>query len=374
MSRAISLIVVTLVLTSVSAVPARAQFDLRAGVVGMYDDNINNNDLQVSDRITTLNLNSGYSLESSSWGARFFYDGILNYYQTVIERTNQFHSANLDVTHYSGEDDENTLSLELSYGQGYYRDDYSFYNHSLISASADYEYSLSGTMINRVGYVFRSVHFAELSDFSYSEHVVTDKFTLGLPTSTTIIAQADLGAKFYPTTILTDGSNQMRRGSATIAPSVTQLSGMVRIGQGIIDGTGLSLTTRYQWNVQKQTRYLSSSYGAISDDELFDDHYGYEGLQMSLMLTQVLSETMLLRITGGWQNKIYSTLGAFNLSGNQVADSRLDDRSYVSLYVQKEFDTGFTLKGTYEFIRNASNDPYYDYRNNAATLQISVPF
>jgi hypothetical protein len=374
MSRTATIIMVALILTFVFAEPAHAQFDFQGGVMGMYDDNINNNYLQIGDRITALHLNTGYNLESSDWGARFYYDGTLNYYQSIIERTNQFHSGKLNVTHYSGEEDENVLALELSFGQGYYRDGYSFYNHSLISASADYRYFLNETMINKVAYVFRSVRFAELGDFNYTEHVVTDNFSVGLPTSTTIIVQADLGGKFYPATSSADGSNQTRRGTVSITPSVTQLSGMVRIGQGIFDGTGLSLTTRYQWNIQKQTRYLSSSYGVISDDELFDDHYGYEGLQTSLMLTQVLSESMLLRITGGWQNKIYSTLGAFDLAGNQIADSRLDNRSYVSLYMQKEFDLGFTLKGTYEFIRNSSNDLYYDYRNNAATFQVSVPF
>ena len=120
-------------------------------------------------------------------------------------------------------------------------------------------------------------------------------------------------------------------------PSVTQLTGMARIGQSIFEGTGLSLTSRYQWNIQKQTRYLSSSSGVISDDELFDDHYGYEGLQTSLMLTQVVSESMLLRVSGGLQNRLYSSLAAYDLEGNQVADQRVDDRSYVSVYLEKTF-------------------------------------
>lgn len=363
-----------LLLAPVFAERAKAQVEFEGSVTGMYDDNINNNSLQIGDRISTLHLNTGYTLESSTWGARLYYDGTLNYFQSVIERTNQFHSGNLTITHSSGEEAQNLLDLGLSFGQGMYRGGYSFYNHSVLAASATYEYNPDETMSDRVGYSFRSVAFSELGDFSYVEHLLMNNFTLSLPASTTIIARADLGAKFYPTTSSTGGTGQMRRGGVTIMPSVTQLSGMIRIGQGIFDGTGLSLMTRYQWNIQKQTRYLSSDYGVISDDELFDDHYGYEGPQTSLMLTQVLSESMLLRLAGGWQNKIYSTLGAYDLGGSQVADSRRDNRSFVSLFVQKEFDLGFTLNATYELIRNSSNDDYYDYSNNAATFQVSVPF
>ena len=157
-------------------------------------------------------------------------------------------------------------------------------------------------------------------------------------------------------------------------PSVTQLTGTARIGQSIFEGTGLNLTSRYQWNIQKQTRYLSSRYGVISDDELFDDHYGFEGLHTSIMLTQVVSESMLLRITGGLQNRLYSSLAAYNLEGNQVASQRVDERSYVSVFFQKSFEIGFTLKAAYDLIWNASNDAYYDYNNNAITVEITLPF
>lgn len=368
------IVAMSLLLTFVSTYKVSAQFDVEANVAGMYDDNINNNYLQIGDKISMLSLNTGYSVSYPDWEIRLFYDGNLNYYQSVIERTNQIHSGNLNVVRYSGEDSENVLNLGLSFGQGFYHDSYSFYNHSTVSASVNYKYVLSETMINKLGYVFRSVSFAELGDFSYTEHGVSGNLSFALPTNTTVIAQTDLGAKFYPLANTTEGSSGVRKGTASIMPSVAQLTGMVRVGQSIFEGTGLSLTTRYQWNIQKQTRYLSSSYGVISDDELFDDHYGYEGLQASLMLTQILTESMLLRITGGWQNKTYSTLGAYDLSGGQVADSRIDNRSYVSFFVEKEFDLGFSLKGAYEFIRNASNDAYYDYRNNAATLQLTVPF
>jgi hypothetical protein len=374
MKRASVLGTILFALTLITFSVTRAQFALETSVAGMYDDNINNNYLHLSDKISVLNLNTGYSLEAGNWNAQAYYDGILNYFQSVVERTNQFHSGNLLFVHSSGVDDEDVLNIGFSAGRGYYRGSYSFYDHSLVSASANYKQFLSDHIINKIGYTFRLVSFDDLSDFSYSEHALSGSFSFALPTSTTLILQGDLGAKFYSVANPLEGSGGMRKSTISIMPGVTQLTGMARIGQSIFEGTGLSLTSRYQWNIQKQTRYLSSSYGVISDDELFDDHYGYEGLHTSLMLTQVVSESMLLRITGGLQNRLYSSLAAYDLEGNQVANQRVDERSYVSVFLQKSFDLGFTLKAAYDIIWNASNDAYYEYDNNAVTVEFTLPF
>ncbi len=374
MNRILIFLAAGILFTVAATESVHAQFDLEGSLTAMYDDNINNNYLRISDRISTLNVNTGYQFDLAGWQTRLSYDGILQYYQTVLERTNQFHSGNVNILHSSGEEEQNVLSLAFAFGEGYYRDDYSFYDHSQLTGSVQYKQNLSDAVVNKVGYVFRSVQFAELGNFSYAEHALSANIGVSLPTNTTVIAQADLGAKFYSTVNPTSGMSGMRKGSLSIMPSVTQLTGFVRVGQSIVDGTGLSLTARYQWNIQKQTRYLSSSYGVISDDELFDDHYGYEGLHTSVMLTQVLSESMFLRISGGIQNRIYSTLAAYDLNGNQTADTRFDQRAYASVFFQKEFEFGLIVKGAYDLIRNASNDKYYDYWNNAATIELTVPF
>ncbi len=371
----ITIFVLAGVLFTLSATNSvKAQFDVEGSLTAMYDDNINNNYLRISDKISRVNINSGYQFALGDWQTRVSYDGILNYYQTVLERTNQYHSGNVNILHTSGEEEQNVLSLAFAYGEGYSRGDYSFYDHASLTGSVQYKQELSETIVNKLGYVFRSVRFAELGSFNYTEHALSANLGISLPTKTTVIAETDLGAKFYSTANATGGMGGMRRGSVSIMPSVTQFTGFIRVGQSIVDGTGLSLTARYQWNIQKQTRYLSSSYGVISDDELFDDHYAYEGLHTSLMVMRVISESMLFRLTGGLQNRMYSTLAAFDLSGNQVADERIDRRAYVSVYLQKEFDFGFILKGAYDLIRNASNDKYYDYWNNAATVELTIPF
>jgi hypothetical protein len=135
------------------------------------------------------------------------------------------------------------------------------------------------------------------------------------------------------------------------------------------------LTAQYQWNIQKESRYLASEYGNISDDALFDDHYGYEGLQLSGMLTQVISSDARFRLAGSWQNKLYSNLSAYDLSNNLVSGQRSDARTTLSLQFTKEFESlGITLNAAYDYIVNDSNDSFYHYTNNAFSLGLSVPF
>jgi hypothetical protein len=144
------------------------------------------------------------------------------------------------------------------------------------------------------------------------------------------------------------------------------------LGQGIVAGTGLSMTVQYQHNLQKDSRYLSSKYGVISDDELFDDHYGYEGPQVNVMWTQLLPGGMVMKISGGVQERNYSERLAYDLAGNQSADERADTRRAFSAQLEKTFKSlGFSLGLAFDHIRNNSNDLFYDYANNALTAQLS---
>jgi hypothetical protein len=152
------------------------------------------------------------------------------------------------------------------------------------------------------------------------------------------------------------------------------LTGSVRVGQSLFQNTGLSMTAGYQINLRKEIRSLSSSSGLVADDEIFEDHYGYEGPQTSVMLTQILPWDMKLRITGSWQRRTYASQAAFDDAGTQVGSERLDTRS--ALNVQWHIPVralGFTVGLAYDHIRNASNDSFYAYTNNAFTLHLSYP-
>jgi len=83
---------------------------------------------------------------------------------------------------------------------------------------------------------------------------------------------------------------------------------------------------------------------------------------------------MLLKVGGTYQGRLYSSLAAYDLEGNTIANQRMDQRTSFSFMLQKSFDMGFSLKAALDIIRNSSNDAYYDYRNTAVALEFSLPF
>jgi hypothetical protein len=263
------------------------------------------------------------------------------------------------------------------------RGDYRFYDNTQLSLYANLKHSFAERLAGRASYSFRSVSFSELSDFDYTEHYGFIQGTFSLPTRTTLILEADIGTKIYSTPNYDSTMQQPNQGKgkgraqqiAASTPSVTQLIGLARIGQPLMEGTGLSLTTTYQVNLQKESRYLSSEYGTISDDELFDDHYGYEGLQTSMTLTQLLPAEMQMKLTGSLQSRNYSERPAYDLSGNQIAGTREDTRKVMTVQLEKRFESlGVSLGLSYDYIINRSNDVFYDYTNNALTVRLSYAY
>lgn len=351
---------------------ATAQFSAGAHVSHMFDDNVNNNAQYMEDNISTMAGRVQYDWEGERWAGDLSYDAAVNYYQRTISRTNQFHGVTGQYHLYSGKEEENVVRFAASLGTGLFRDGYIFYDHDVFTLSVDNKYFLSASVINKAGYSFRSYVFPHSTWFSYSEHLVYGHLAMALSSQTTVLTQLDLGTKFY-----TESAETQSRGAlSSLQPDVTQLTGMVRAGQRISDEIGLSAMLRFQWNLLKQSRYLLDENGyLISDDEIFDDHYGYEGLQASLTYSHIIGETMMLRITGGYLDKIYSQLPAFDISGNQTALQRNDDRFYTSVLMEKDFpEFGFTVKSSLDIISQSSNDPYYDYHNRAVSVEIVFPF
>lgn len=358
---------------------AWAQFSFGARVMTMYDDNVNNNHLGLSDKVALLSWQGARDWESETRNTQLFYTGAYSYFDQVQERTFHYHSTGLTHSHLLGAERQTQLNAGLTYNLRRNRASYTFYDYQQVSAYVNLKHYLAERSLGRFSYSFRYLSFDELSDFNYAEHYGFAQLTQSFATKTTLILEADLGAKIYTSANLEETASMSRgRGHggqniSTSKPKVTQFTGIARLGQGIITGTGLSLTAQYQLNLQKDSRYLSSEYGVISDDELFDDHYGYEGPQVNVMLTQLLPAGIVMKISGGRQVRNYSERPAYDLAGNQTADARADKRRFFSTQLEKTVKPlGFSLGLAFDYIRNESNDLFYDYTNNTFAVQLSL--
>lgn len=364
---------------------ATAQFSVGTDMNMMYDDNIDNNYLQLTDRIMSASLGLEYFWSSAMHETGISYTGTINYYSKINERSFLSNELLLMYTQEYGKENGTTLDLEAGILTRTGRGNFTFFDHHIYHGMASIEHAFSDLVKGELGYLLQVVRFKNLPDFNYIENKIGGQYHTSLNTRTSITLRSDFGIKLYSSEIssITDttgtGSGQGSGGgqtgtriytaTQTSTPTVTQLSCMVRIAQSILEETGIAFTGQYQWNIRKESRYL---YGAIPDDVIFDDHYGYEGLMLSAMLTQMLPFDSRIRFSAGKQNRLYSTLPAYDLSGALVSDKREDSRYLYTVQLKKDFeDLGLSFDVTYDHIDNFSNDAFYDYKNNALTLGIS---
>jgi len=369
---------------------ARAQFSVKTDFNMMHDDNIDNNYLQITDRIASASLDLEYSWSSEKYETDFSYTGMMNYYSSIIERSYLSHRISYQYIRALGEKDATVLDLNAGFSARVGRGNFKIYDHQIYFGTVGLQHDFSDITASEGNYSLQVIRFKNLPDFSYTEHNLSGQFSTSFKSKTSVILRSDFGIKLYASQTYTDTSTTSTGGmgygqhqsgqttgtsTQTSSPTVTQLVCMVRIGQSIFERTGISFTGQYQWNFRKESRYLSSNYGSIPDDVIFDDHYGYEGLLLSAMLTQILPFDSRARLTISRQKRLYSTLPALDLSGILISDKRNDTRTIFSAQLKKDFTSwDWSLIATYDYIINSSNDPFYDYRNNAITVGLSLPF
>ncbi|HEX9654191.1 MAG TPA: hypothetical protein VGA99_10810, partial [bacterium] len=175
------------------------------------------------------------------------------------------------------------------------------------------------------------------------------------------------------------GWNQNENNSHSIKPSVSQWIGQMRMAQSLTNTTGLSTDVILRRNLENDVRYLAGQVsGYTSEDELFDDPYGYESEELGATLTQLLPWKFTFKAGTEYKWKDYVNRPALDLNGDALSSGELrSDRqiwTWLSLGKTFEFRSGRTVSLFGEFYRidNQSNDSYYDYQGNFVSFAIET--
>lgn len=363
---------------------ASAQFYISPSVQAMSDDNIDNNRYNVYDIVTEYSLDAGYGIEKGSSAFNVYYLGAYYAFNRYSDRRFVQQGAGLQYG-YAPDDGERELNLSTYYALRINRPEYSALDYGLYHLSADLSLPLGEASRIMFGYRFRLLSYENISELSNTENFGYVRAQYTLPTKTTLFAEGALGLKSYINAadyLATDttaayGMGRRRMG-AIGNPGVAQMSGSVKIAQSLGDLTGISASVRIQSNLTKETRYFADGY-VVSDDEIFDSRYAYEGTLTSMSLTRLLPWNVKAVLSASYETKKYSDFAAFDYTDTQIAANRYDYRSIGSVLFQKEFEEeeffgGFALGVRYEFINNVSNDYYYDYTNGVWSVQLGYYF
>ena len=356
-------------------VTSRAQWGLETSLHTSVDDNVNNNYEQLHDNVTQMNLGTGYTMDDSDWNTQVFYVGSYNYYSTLTDKIFWYHSAGI-TSSYFGLDHE--VDLGATFSQRLNRSTYSFLGYNEINGYITYRAELGNGFSDLVGYNAHYTSFDELTALNNFENTFSVNLTKQFESRTTVVAGGDIGVKWYSVSE-NDSSITRSRGSGGIMKSLgtvtSQTSAFVKIGQSVFEQTGISGLVRYRVNILNNARSLATMY-SVTDDEIFDTRYGYEGLSYEINVKQLFAHAFALDLGYGVAQKNYINSAAYDGEGNILAPQRNDTRYIFSLALKKGFDIGggnsLAVMLLYDSILNASNDHYYNYSNNVAALRLSL--
>ena len=134
---------------------------------------------------------------------------------------------------------------------------------------------LRPTLLFRTGYTLRSAEYVHARDYSFLEQSAFARISHFLPTRTTLEVRSELGAKTYiraATDSIAGTALSRSNGGRTLMELVLR----AKVAQSLTRYTGLQVEYLERMNLAGYSRYREEeTYNP--DDELFDDHYSYEG-------------------------------------------------------------------------------------------------
>ncbi|MBN1561600.1 DUF560 domain-containing protein, partial [candidate division KSB1 bacterium] len=321
-----------------------------------------------------------YDALSERAGLRAFYQGAATLFENYDARSYSLHQVGLSYYNYVNGSESQKLNVGLNANARLHRDEYRWYEYKQGYFFASYKTVLRPQLYGYIGVNSRVRTYDDLQPYSYLQHVAFLRLSSFFNSGTSLIAEFDFMHKDYLhadatpgefAELQTDGDGQSK-----------QLVGIVRVAQAITLKTGLSAQLTVRRNLASSVRYLIDAEGYYySDEELFDDPFGYAAEQLDIALKQKLPWKMQLELGGVYMMKHYSNRLALDLQGYPFADLRLrDDRRFIGqITLSKAWQVSRSIAPLIfsidlSYMKNDSNDPYYVYNMRSFSVGFSQNF
>jgi hypothetical protein len=357
-----------------------SQFGVTFDVDRGFASNIFSNYRQLPDNVNRLQGKLYFDNTSKSQGLRAFYNASGALYEKYDYKSYQLHTLGLSFYNYASELGDR-INAGIDASTRLHSKDYKYYEYQQGRAFASAKLLLTRQIFGYAGTNFRTRNYTSLAPYSYWQNISYLRLSRFFDSGTTIIAEADYMLKQYTdvnaapiqdfSEIYTEGNGKSQ-----------QFVGLLKIAQALNAKTGLSLQTLVRRNLESSVRYLIDDAGYYySDDELFDDVFGYEAEQVTLSLKRKLPWKMQATIGGSYIQKHYSNRVALDFDGYAIdnAGLREDNRSIGWLTLNKRWQYStymapVNLEFNFTFLNNGSNDPYYKFQSRYVSFGISQSF
>ena len=300
------------------------------------------------------------------------------------------------------------LTFNVLGGAQFDKEAYAQYDNSLISGNVLWRQPLSRTVTFDPSYTFTYHRYPNLSGITNTEHV--GAFVLGTSAvrKSWIALTSSLGFKKYADDSYTytytvghgskaghgkggaGGGGGVRTQTVNLTtPSVSQILASVDWHQNVAQGTDFTAGVLYFGSPSSEARLLPQQRSNVleqqintalpaTENEIFDDHYGYSGPLYQFGAKQSLPLAFSLSIRGLDIRKAYTIPAQQFDSAAATGGNRLDYRTEFLVNLSRPFPLGvgksLSAELEWQYIRNDSNVPYYTFSKNTFMAGLEFNF
>ena len=363
-------------------VPLHAQTDFSLTYYLIRDDNSFNNRNVYDELINTFSLYAGRTFSGKSSLLRLYYTGDYSKYTNYKDRQNSSHRIGFAVNPFIGEN--KSFNLGGSAGIRRNKGNYIYYNADTYNFYANFRYEAELTKIYTFGLNLEKDKFKVFSYIDNLEYRFWSRYQQFFQNRLSLMGEIGLGVKDY--------FNQKRTSFFGFTPGLQEpnaryieepvnailFSSIVNIGKSLTTKTGINLRLGGQWYISDPIETFVDGVYYYTENDLYDDPYGYENLSASINLTRLFAVGFQGKIGVEYQKKDYRGTPALTIDGELSGDYRKDTRADYHFLITKTFNTGWKFPGAIDgFFRflirdNSSNDPYYDYFDHLGLVGITL--
>lgn len=332
---------------------------MSASLYSTYTDNVFGTYAATSDWIWSGDVAIEYEGPSD---LSFTYSGSLNTFAIYEDLTNHSHRIGLGYFRYLGEG-QDAIDVGAQFQTHLDRPSYAYYDYTEWKGHGDAKCYFGAEMLGRIGYQVRGRRYPNFDSEDFAEHSAYLQVNRFLETRTTVRLELDWGNKRYSNGTYGD---------------IHQVTSSARIAQSIGERTGVYIEYRHRFTPSRSEMFRDpvDGYG----DSPFKDRYTYQGEECRGVITYLAPWRTKIRTSVLYATKLYTGTPALDLYGVPLRSERMreDRRTQIYLRAERPFPRGergdTVLRLEYQYRRNASNDPYYDYRAHTVSAGIEAAF
>jgi len=353
-----------------------AQWQSEASLSTSIESNALRSSIPSKDRITEGNIYVAHQWEGSALKGLLSYQLNTLSFADFAEYNYSIHSLGLTGQHDFGQGGWLRSGLQAKKRQD--TETYITLDYTEFEAFLDARIPFENSLMVVTGYTLRRRDYRVVSELDNWEHLLHGGVTVPFSDGTSVNLLTEGGYKFYSVPVSHAAVSGNPVGDAA---KVGQWVNTVRLSRPLLENLGLMVYGRSRKNFGDKDVYISGlSSGYSSENDLYDDRYGYESVELGGMLSCQLAHTLLFRIGYDYADKKYQQM-PLDLDGNLIAGvgSRGDTVKQLWGRAEKRFSFAgnqrqLTLYSEYTWLKNDSNDLSFRYNASSMTVGVDVVF